>query len=217
MTFCVGHQNVGRPRHETGRSMKGILESRLLFRVLLSLPAAIIVYDYSAGTLTYGEFIHASGDWSARLLLAALAVSPVRMLMPRARVSRWLLARRRDLGVATFCYAALHTLVYVARKADFNLIVTEGAGVELLTGWLALVVFATLAITSNDASVRMLKANWAALHRLVYLGAILMFAHWILTAFDPLTGLIYSGIFILIVAARIVLTLWRARRRVTPA
>lgn len=217
MTSFAGHQIGARSRHETGRNLKGILDSRLSFQALLAVPAAATLYGYFAGTLTYGEFIHASGDWSARLLLAALAVSPVRMLMPRASISRWLVVRRRDLGVATFFYAALHTLVYVARKADVSLIVAEGAGVELLTGWLALVVFAVLALTSNDASVKMLRANWSTLHRLVYLGAILMFAHWLLTAFDPLTGFIYSGIFILIVAARIGLTLWRARRRVTPA
>jgi hypothetical protein len=58
---------------------------RFLFRVLLSIPPIVLLYGYLAGTLTYGAFIHASGDWPARLLLVALSATPLRMLLPGAR------------------------------------------------------------------------------------------------------------------------------------
>lgn len=198
-------------------SLKQVVESRSLFRALLSLPGLLSLYAYSAGTLSYGEFIHASGDWSARLLLVALLATPLRMFFPAARFPAWLTVRRRDLGVATFVYAVLHATVYLARKADLSLVLREGGAPDLWTGWLAFAVFALLAITSNDASVRMLRSRWKKLHRLVYVGAILMFAHWLLTAFDMTVGLIYASIFAAIEALRVSLSLWRAGRRMKSA
>lgn len=193
-----------------------VLGSRRLFRVLLAVPAALAMYDYVVDSITYGEVIHASGDWSARLLIVTMAVTPIRMLFPGASFSRWLMERRRDLGVATFGYALLHTLVYLQRKADIGLIVTEGAEPGLWTGWLALFVFALLAITSNDASVRALRLWWKKLHGLVYVGAVLTFAHWLLTAFDIVPGLIYAGILAAIEATRVALSL-RSRQGVKSA
>jgi sulfoxide reductase heme-binding subunit YedZ len=75
----------------------------------------------------------------------------------------------------------------------------------LLTGWIAFLIFAALAITSNDASVRLLKRGWKKLHMLVYLGALLTFAHWVLTAFDPLLGYIHAGVLAAIETLRVVL------------
>ena len=46
-------------------------------------------------------------------------------------------------------------------------------------------IFLALAITSNNGSVRKLGKKWKSLHRLVYVAAALVFAHWILTAFEP--------------------------------
>jgi len=188
------------------------VRSVLVLRVLLAVPAAVILYRYGVDALSYGEVIHESGDWSARLLIATLAVTPLRMLFPGASFPRWLMERRRDLGVATFGYALLHTLVYLERKADIGLILAEAMEPGLWTGWLALAVFALLAITSNDASVRALRIWWKKLHRLVYIGAILTFAHWLLTAFDIVPGLIYAGILAAIEGTRAALILRKRQR-----
>jgi sulfoxide reductase heme-binding subunit YedZ len=59
--------------------------------------------------------------------------------------------------------------------------------------------------------VRWLKRNWKRLHRLVYLGAALALAHWMLTAFDPLAAYIHAGVLIAIEALRLVLQAQRAR------
>ena len=142
----------------------------------------------------------------------ALAVTPLRMMLPRAAFVRWMSERRRDLGVATFLYALLHTAVYVARKGDLALIFEEGLEPGLWTGWLALAVFAALAITSNNASVRWLGPRWKALHRLVYAGTLLTFAHWLLVAFDMTLGLIYAGVLAAIQLGRIAPSLRRARQ-----
>ena len=90
----------------------------------------------------------------------------------------WLLARRRQLGVVTFVYSVLHAGAYVVRQ-PVERVVEEAAGIAMLTGWLAFVLLLPLAVTSNDASERLMKRGWKTLHRTVYVIAVLTFAHWI--------------------------------------
>lgn len=182
-----------------------LLKSHPLLWLLLAIPAIIWFGGYHSGAYSYGELIHFTGDLAAQLLIVTLAITPLRLLSPRASWTMWLVQRRRDLGVATFAYALLHALVYVVRKAELARIVEEGSAPELLTGWIAFLIFAALAITSNDASVRLLKRGWKKLHTLVYLGALLTFAHWVLTAFDPLVGYIHAGVLAAIETLRVVL------------
>ena len=190
-------------------TIKRIAYFRPLLWALLAVPAVLIAIGYARGDLFYGKIIHITGDTSVRLLIVTLAASPAIMLFPRAAWAVWLIRHRREFGVASFAYALLHTLVYVGRKADFSLIVSEGRNPGLLTGWLSLVLMLLLAITSNDVSVRLLRAAWKRLHWLVYPAAALTLAHWLLEAFDLTPALIQGGLIVVLVAARFVL----ARRR----
>jgi methionine sulfoxide reductase heme-binding subunit len=157
---------------------------------ILSVPAIYILARYLNDSISYGQVIHETGDWSVGFLSLALTITPLRRLLPKARWPRWLAGHRRALGVACFAYAAFHTLTYLQRKWGYGYILKEGVEPDLLTGWIAFVIFLALAITSNDKSVRMLRRNWQRLHRTVYVAAGLVFAHWILTAFDRRTAYI---------------------------
>jgi len=157
---------------------------------LLAVPALYILGRYLKDAIPYGQVIHDTGNWSIGLLSLALAVTPLRRVLPEARWPRWLMTHRRALGVASFAYAALHTSTYLQRKWGYGYILKEGVEPDLLTGWLALTIFLLLAITSNDASVRALRRNWQRLHRTVYVAAGLVFAHWILTALERQTAYI---------------------------
>ncbi len=172
----------------------GLWNSHPLLWAILALPGGLILWRYGTDAATYGEVIHWTGDISAQILILTLAVTPLRLGFPRARWTVWLLRRRRDLGVASFAYAALHTIVYLLRKKDAGLIWEEGVRPDLATGWVAMMIFVALAVTSNDVSVRLLKAAWKRLHRLVYLAAILLFAHWLLAAFDRTLAMIHLGV-----------------------
>lgn len=165
------------------------------------------------GDYGFGHAIKDSGDWAAWLLLATLAVTPLRLALGTTAFTRWLLQRRRDLGVASFVYAAAHTAIYLGDKADPAVILEQAGGADLLTGWVAFALFLPLAITSNDASVRALKRDWKRLHRLVYPAAVLVFAHWALTAFEPATAYVHIAILAAIEGARIALQ-YRNRQRV---
>jgi sulfoxide reductase heme-binding subunit YedZ len=171
--------------------------------IVLAIPGLLILANYATGAMSYGEFIHWSGDISVWLLIAALAVTPLRRIV-KGGFNIWLANRRRDIGVASFAYAAGHLGAYVLRKADADLIIKEGIEPGLLTGWIAFAIFLALAITSNNASVRWLRAAWRRLHWSIYPAAILTVAHWVLTAFDPAMAWIHSGAIAGLLALRLV-------------
>ena len=180
---------------------------RWLLWLVLALPAAWLAGRWllTPEAYGYGHAIGDSGDWAAWLLLVTLAVTPVRLLARKWALSKWLVRRRRDLGVASFAYAALHTAIYLWQKMPAGTALSEAGEWQYLTGWLALALFVPLAITSNDASMRALRRNWKRLHRLVYPAAVLTFVHWALTAFDPMTAYIHIGILAAIEIVRIAL------------
>ena len=185
-----------------------LINSRWFFWLALASPGVVTIVRYATGATFYGEVVHGTGDLSAQLLIATLAVTPLKLMFPGRRWVRWLMIRRRHLGVASFGYAVFHTGVYLARIADLGDVLGDAVEPGLLTGWLALAVFVPLAVTSNDASVRRLRRVWKRLHRWVYAGAILTFAHWVLTAFDPTVGLIHAAVLAALEAYRI----WKTAR-----
>lgn len=194
--------------------MKPIPASRLLLWLVLAMPGLWIAYRWAATPDVYG-FGHAigdSGDWAAWLLMLTLAITPVRLLFPRRGWTTWLMRRRRDLGVASFAYAAGHTVIYLADKASPAVILSELGLSDIIVGWLALALFVPLAATSNNLSTRKLGRTWKRLHRLVYPAALLTFAHWVLASFDPITAYIHVGILAAIELMRLGL---QARQRVT--
>jgi methionine sulfoxide reductase heme-binding subunit len=187
--------------------MKAAANSRPLLWLVLALPGAGIASRWIATPQRYG-FGHAisdSGDWAAWLLLLALAVTPLRLMLRRRALTTWLLRRRRDIGVASFAYAAGHTAIYLVDKASLAAAVEQAGDPEMLAGWLALALFVPLAATSSDVAVRALKRNWKRLHRLAYPAAILTVVHWALTAFDPGTAYLYLAVLGLLELVRIVL------------
>ena len=205
-----------RPAYLQQVTRKGSLRpGRMLLWLVLALPGAWIAgrWAFTPDDYGYGHAIGDSGDWAAWLLMATLAVTPLRLAFRKAATAIWLMRHRRDLGVASFAYAAGHTGVYAWKKASLGAILAEAGEPYLLAGWAALALFIPLAVTSNDASMRMLKRSWKTLHRLVYPAAILVFLHWIWSAFDPTTAWIHAGILAAIEAVRLGLQIGRKNVR----
>ncbi|MEM9183074.1 MAG: ferric reductase-like transmembrane domain-containing protein [Pseudomonadota bacterium] len=169
----------------------------------LAAPGVWWLYGYLAERIFYGQLIQLTGDFSVQLLIATLAVTPLSRLFPDAGLSRWLRARRRNLGVASFAYAAFHTVVYLDRKASLSRIVDEALEWSMLTGWLAMLIFLALALTSNNRAVRSLKRRWQQLHWWVYPAAALTFIHWWLGAFDPTSAYIHLAILLSVLSFRL--------------
>ena len=178
--------------------------TRYVLWLVLAAPWMYVSVRYVTGGLYYGEFIHATGEFSARLLIVTLAATPLRLLFPRFRWPTWLLQNRRYFGVAAFAYAVPHLIAYLWKLASVAKVVEQGAEPGMWTGWIALLILLALAITSNNYSTRKLGRRWKTLHRLVYLAAILTFVHWVLVAFDPLSGMLHAGVLVAMEAFRIV-------------
>ena len=186
--------------------MSAVLKNRPLLWLILALPGLWIGWRwaFTPDSYGYGHAIGDSGDWAAWLLLATLAVTPIRLLFGRQGWVKWAAKRRRDLGVASFAYAAGHLAIYLIRKEVPQIVLAEAAQPYLIAGWVAFALFVPLAITSNDISMRALKRRWKSLHRLVYPAAILTFVHWVLSAFDPTTAWIHVGILVAIESIRLI-------------
>jgi len=175
---------------------------RFFFWMALVLPAIFLVLAWQRDIWTYGQAVSKSGEWSAQLLIATLAVTPLRRLLGATAVTRFLVRRRRNLGVATFLYALLHTIIYVLQKADLGRITSEAQEFWLATGWAAMLALLVVAAISNDYFVRLLRQNWKRVQRLVYPVAILVFIHWTISAFDPLAAYLHLALLFVIEVIR---------------
>ena len=135
---------------------------------------------------------HLYGLWALRLLIAGLAISPLRRVFGVN-----LLRFRRAIGVMTFVYALAHLAVWALLDvqglsriwADIlkRPYITIG-----MAGFLCLV---PLAATSNNWALRKLGARWRKLHRLTYVAALLAALHflWLAKGFQ-LEPLVYAGL-----------------------
>ena len=158
-----------------------------------------------------GAFLRRGDSYLGRILGAITDLNHGHYALPAAAWPRWLLRRRRYIGVAVFAYAFLHTLVYLDRKQTIDLILEEGADFSMWTGWLAFGIFLVLAVTSNDRMVQILRQGWKNLHRWVYLAAALTFIHWILVAFDFLPGLVH----LLVLLGFELIRIWKQKTNAT--
>ena len=179
--------------------LRTILNSRVLIWALLSIPALAMLIGYARGQVGAMELLHPTGEFSARLMIFAMMLSPLVALLGPKPWLGWLVKRRRYFGVAAFGYALLHLIFYVIDMETVADMLAEIGALGIWTGWLAMLLFVPLAFTSNNAAMRTLKARWKKLQRLVYPTSILVLIHWIfvhnnfgpaLVHFIPLTLLI---------------------------
>lgn len=150
------------------------------------------------------EITHRTGDWALRLLVATLAVTPLR------RLTGWngLIAYRRTLGLLAFLYAALHfaTFVVLDHFFDWQRIVADVGKRRFVTaGFAAFVLLVPLAVTSTRGWVRRLGRRWAQLHRLVYAAAVLAVVHyyWLVKS-DARRPLAHGAVVAVLLLARLV-------------
>jgi sulfoxide reductase heme-binding subunit YedZ len=166
----------------------------------------------SLGANPVETITHTTGDWALRLLLATLAVTPLR------RVLGWpsLAPYRRTLGLLAFGYACLHFGTYLALDLGFDF-ASLGEDIAkrpyITVGFATFLTLVPLAATSTRAAVRRLGRRWVTLHRLVYaagVGAVVHFL-WLVKA-DHREPLIYAAVLAGLLAER----LWRRLPKPSP-
>lgn len=156
-----------------------VFNHRFSLWILLALPAVAMLSGYARGAADAMDLLHPSGEISARLMIIAIAISPLISILGPRKWLQWMAVRRRALGVAAFAYALLHLVFYVIDMGNVADMIAEVLAPGIWTGWAAFILMMVPALLSNDASMRALKAQWKRLQRLVYPAAILTLLHWI--------------------------------------
>ena len=75
-------------------------------------------------------------------------------------------------------YGALHAIFYVHYTGSLEEVVLELEETSLLTGWVVMLLFAALAMTSSDSSVRRMGKWWKRLQMGAYLATLFTVIHW---------------------------------------
>lgn len=190
--------------------LAGVLKSawaKPMLHGLCLLPLTMLVwaaFNHGLGANPVEKLTHETGDWTLRLLLATLALTPLRQWTGIAAVIRF----RRMLGLYTFFYLCCHFLIWFV--ADHSLSLAEmlediAKRPYITLGFSAFVLMVPLAITSNRASLLRLGKRWKTLHQLVYLILLLGVLHFIwLTRADYLEPGIYAIIAVILLLHRVV-------------
>lgn len=145
---------------------------------------------------------HATGDWTLRLLLLTLALTPLRELTGW----QWPGRLGRMLGLYAFFYATLHFSVYLWLDQFFDwraiaMDVTKRPFIAV--GFASFLLLVPLAATSNQRMKQLLGDRWFRLHKLAYLVAMGGVVHFLwLVKKDISQPLLYGAILGLLLAYR---------------
>jgi len=162
------------------------------------LPAAFMTAEWCTGTFTgrpLNQAMLMTGVWAVWFLLLSLAVSPARAIFGLPK----LIQVRRMLGLAAAAYTVAHLIFYVLMEGiNLPFVVSEIIHRFYLTiGFIAVLGFIALSVTSTDAAIRRLGRRWKLLHRLVYPVAVLSLWHFFLTQkIDVTLAVLPTGLFL---------------------
>lgn len=180
------------------------MNGKYLLWILLAAPAVSMAWPVLIGGEPWRHAIRPTGEFSAQLLLLALSIAPLRQLLPSNRWVGWLMARRRNLGVAAFGYACIHLVFFLASIGRLDYVVQGLAFASMWTGWLAFIALTPLAATSSNRAMRIMGRGWKMLHRLAYPAALLVLAHWLLLTAGPWEALAWFAPLGLLQSARFI-------------
>lgn len=140
------------------------------------------------------EVTHVTGDYTLRLLLVTLAITPARRILHL----RWIAPLRRTFGLLAFFYATCHMLTWLVLDQffDWDSIVEDVLKRRFVTaGMVGYLCLVPLAVTSTRGWVKRLGRRWNSLHTLAYAAGIAGVVHytWLVKA-DLLPPLLHGAV-----------------------
>jgi len=167
-------------QHRAGHFSK----TKAITLALVCLPGVMFIFALvlnQLGAEPVEELIHETGEFSLRLLLISLAVTPFR------RIAGWafLLPARRLIGVAAYTYLVAHFGLYWIDFAQgpIALMGEIASRLYLIIGFASLLLMSALAVTSFDAAIKRLGGHrWRQVHMLTYPITVLALIHFTLHA-----------------------------------
>jgi sulfoxide reductase heme-binding subunit YedZ len=160
-------------------------------------------YSDSLGANPVEKLTHETGQWTLRLLLITLCLSPLRQW---SGIAAWLRFRRL-VGLYSFFYACCHFAIWFIADHSLDLAAMLEDVIKrpyITLGFSAFLLLWPLALTSNRLMLQRLGRNWKRLHQLVYAIALLGVLHflWLVKA-DYLEPSIYAIIALILLAHRV--------------
>lgn len=228
-------------------SKRAIIFLKTLAHVLCLAPFVYLLRFYQSGALALNPdpvayITHFTGDWAIWMLLASLAVTPLRRLSPKIA---WLIRFRRLIGLYAFFYASLHLATYVFLFSGYDLptvlsgvraghpgiIVAEWKQIWptiwgdvlkrrfIQVGFFAWLILLALAVTSPAFIMRAMGGKaWQRLHRLIYLaGACAVIHYWWLVKSGVRTPWKVTAVLTILLLARLAYTATKNLGERTPA
>jgi sulfoxide reductase heme-binding subunit YedZ len=189
-------------------SRRGRLALKICVWLACLAPLAWLVYrgwTENLGANPISFVTNTLGDWTLRILLASLAMTPLRVLFGLS----WPISLRRLLGLFAFFYATLHFAVWIVLDHFFD---WPQMGKDIVKrpyitiGMTALFLLIPLAATSTTGMIRRLgAANWRRLHRLAYVAGVAAVLHFLWLAKVGRTDqYVYAAILIVLLGIRAV-------------
>ncbi|PYN98327.1 MAG: sulfoxide reductase heme-binding subunit YedZ [Candidatus Rokuibacteriota bacterium] len=175
---------------------------------LVALGYWIWTDDLTANPISF--ITNTLGDWTLRLLLASLAMTPLRIVVGLG----WPITLRRLLGLFAFFYALLHFGVWIVVDHFFawrEMAADIAKRPYITVGVTALTLLIPLAVTSTAGMIRRLGGrNWRRLHRLAYATGVLAILHFLwLAKVGRKDQYVYAAILVGLLGIRI----WDVARR----
>jgi methionine sulfoxide reductase heme-binding subunit len=216
---------------------------KVVLHLLCLLPLLYLGQQYRNGALANladptNYLTHFTGDWALWLLLADLAITPLRRLNPSLA---WLIRLRRMVGLWAFCYGTLHLSIYVLLFSGYDL-PTAWAGLHaghleepwnqlkliwprmlddvekrpfIQVGLFAWVILFALAATSPQRMLRAMGGkSWQWLHSTIYFAGIAAIVHyWWLVKAGVRTPWKVTAVLAVLLLARVVYSVMKRSQK----
>lgn len=206
-------------------SVRGVVAAKALVHLACLAPLAELgwrVWDVARtgsdalGADPVAAIVHTLGLWALRMLVIALAVTPLRQWTGQPVLLRF----RRMLGLYAFAYATLHFSAYLALdlRGYWMQVFEDIAKRPYITvGFAAWLLLVPLALTSTQGWMRRLGRRWGQLHKAVYAIGVLAVLHfWWLVKSDLREPALYAALVGVLLGWR-AWHAWRKRRARAPA
>lgn len=181
---------------------------KIIVSVVCLVPFFILVIralTFNLGANPVQTLLLSSGDWTMRMLLALLAVTPVSRLTGWRKVE-WL---QRPLGLYALFYVCVHFMIYIGIDYFFKLDVMVREALKnpsIIVGFGGFLIFVLLGVTSFRSVMRRMGGKrWKMVHRLVYLVGVSGIVHYLLKVkVIPLELILYAAVLLLLLIFRLV-------------
>ncbi len=188
--------------------MQDVKFHKVLISINALIPLAFLAYDGYRGALGANPiefFLRTTGVLTLVFLLITLMITPLR------KVFGWnaLIKFRRMLGLYSFFYGCVHLVTYSIFDNSLDIAAIVGDVWQrpfIAVGMLAFLMLVPLAVTSTNGMVKRLGGkNWARLHKLSYLIAILGVIHfWMIVKSDVFYPALFGLVLVILLGFRLV-------------